>query len=93
MKKRSLFTPPDQYSLSPLFALLIDRGNIAKLSGFKSSLFARYEKVKSIRGEIDSKEQRDLMKRLNLEEEMLCEVLDWLEVKTGNNIENSGDLV
>lgn len=77
--KRSFFAPIDPYSLSPLFALISQRGDVKELIRLKPSLFARYEKVKAIRSEDGVNEVRDIFKKLIAEEEMLKEVLDWLD--------------
>lgn len=77
--KKSIFSPIDPYSLSPLFALIPQRGDLKELIKHKPSLFARYEKVKAIRSEEGVSEVKDIFKKLIAEEEMLKEVLDWLD--------------
>jgi len=76
VSKRSLFSPPDDFSISPLLSLLPTRGDVNRLSSLNASLFARHEKVvnSTSRGGEDSK-------RIASEEAMLRQVLEWLEIK------------
>lgn len=78
--KRSIFSPPDSFSIAPLLALLPVRGKIGKLEALTSSLFARYEKVSVARRELGADVERETGKRLAAEEAMLKQVLDWLAV-------------
>lgn len=77
MSKRSLFSPPDDFSISPMLSLLPTRGNVNKLSSLNASLFARHERVVN-----SPKNSGDEAKRLASEEAMLRLVLEWLEIKT-----------
>ncbi|MCX6115592.1 MAG: hypothetical protein NTV65_10335 [Proteobacteria bacterium] len=70
--------PPDPFSLSPLLSLLPSCGNLTRLENLVSSLFARHEKVETLREEAKSKE---LERRYTAEEAMLRQILDWLAVK------------
>jgi len=70
--------PPDAFSLSPLIALLPVRGNLSRLESLVPSLFARHEKVETLRTEAPSKE---LERRYSVESAMLRHILDWLAVK------------
>lgn len=72
--------PPDSFSLSPLLSLLPSCGSLTRLEGMVSSLFARQEKVAQSREQGGSKE---VERRLNCEEAMLRQILDWLSVKGG----------
>jgi len=78
--KKSLISPPDSFSIAPLLALLPVRGKIGKLESLTSSLFARFEKVSALRGNLGTDVERELVKRLDAEEAMLKQVLDWLAV-------------
>jgi hypothetical protein len=68
---------PDPFSLSPLFAILPEEGSLKRLQSLSSSLFARHEKVESLRSESKSK---DMERRFGSEAAMLKQILDWLEV-------------
>lgn len=76
--KRSLFGPPDQFSLSPLLSLLPVVGSISGLAPLSSSLFARHEKVLALRNEMVDEPDKTAFRRLSAEEAMLKQVLDWL---------------
>ena len=78
--KRSIISPPDSFSIAPLLALLPVRGRIGKLESLTSSLFARYEKVSALRSNLGNEVEREMVKRLDAEEAMLKQVLDWLAV-------------
>lgn len=70
--------PPDPFSLSPLLALIPQKGNLSRLESLVSSLFARYEKVEALRGEATEQEAE---RRYAAESAMLRQILDWLAVK------------
>lgn len=72
--------PPDPFSLSPLLALIPQRGNLTRLESLVSSLFARHEKVEALRSEQLGKESD---RRYAAESAMLRQILDWLAVKPG----------
>lgn len=72
--------PLDPFSLSPLLSLLPSCGSISRLEPLVPSLFARHEKVLSLR---DQNESKELERRLSAEEAMLRQILDWLAVKPG----------
>jgi hypothetical protein len=78
--KRSLLSPPDAGTRMPLVALLPSRGDISKLEGLTSSLFARYERAQ--RALSEQKSGSLLYKRTQAEFFMLKEVLEWLSVDT-----------
>ena len=69
--------PPDPFSLSPMLALLPQRGKLTRLESLVSSLFARHENVERLRGEVSEKE---LERRYTAESAMLRQILDWLAV-------------
>ncbi len=48
------------------------------MQALSSSLFARHEKVESLRGEASTKDQE---RRYGAEATMLKQVLEWLEVR------------
>jgi hypothetical protein len=84
MSKSDPFAPPDSFALAPFIALLPVIGKLSHLEQLSASLFARYEKVLMLRKEVMSDDNRDLMRRLVAEEEMLKVTLDWLS-RNGNN--------
>lgn len=68
---------PDLFSLSPVTTMLPVTGDVARLEGSVSSLFARYEVVeKALRTVVDDSE----LESLGRERAMLLEVLNWLSV-------------
>jgi len=79
--KRSLYSPPEAFALSPLLALLPVKGEISRLSPLTASLYARYEKVSVLLKEAEDSVGVEMKKRLLAEQAMLRQVLDWLEVK------------
>lgn len=81
VKKRSRFAAPDPYTLSPLFALLPEHGQLIDLEGLSSSLFARLDGLLSIKESLDRDQQREEVKKLVAEEAMLRVALEWLSVK------------
>jgi hypothetical protein len=70
--------PPDPFSLSPLLALIPQKGKLTRLESLVSSLFARYEKVEALRVEAT---EPDTERRYAAESAMLRQILDWLAVK------------
>ncbi|MBX7137408.1 MAG: hypothetical protein K1X83_05440 [Oligoflexia bacterium] len=79
--KRSIFDPPEAFSLSPLLALLPQKGQLSKLETLSASLFARYERVTGLLGEIAAGSSPELETRLSREQNMLRQVLEWLNIK------------
>jgi len=79
--KRSIYSPPDPFTLSPMVSLLPVRGKIGKLEGLTSSLYARFEKVSALQSEVGSSTKLGAAKRSNAEAAMLKQVLDWLSLK------------
>jgi hypothetical protein len=75
---RKFSSPPESFGLSPLLALLPEEGSSSRLQALSSSLFARHEKVESLRGEASTKDQE---RRYGAEATMLKQVLEWLEVR------------
>lgn len=89
--KRSLFSPPDPFSLSPMVTLLPVQGSIEKLEALTSSLYARYEKVQALQKELHSSQVTpNLMRRHTAEVVMLSQVLDWLSVKPEHGEKKEG---
>ena len=80
LMRKPLCTAPDDFSVSPLLALLPRKGNAGKLSVLGSSLYARFEKVAGLRREIGDSADKAAIKRLSVEEAMLRQVLEWLEM-------------
>jgi len=80
--KRPIFSAPDPFSLSPFLALLPVRGSVNELERMTSSLFARYEKVLTIKKSLGPGTAQDMQRRVQAEELMLKQVLDWLSVNT-----------
>jgi len=85
VKKRSRFSAPDPYTLSPLFALLSEQGQLIDLEGLSSSLFARLDGLLTVKENLDRDRQREELKRVTAEEAMLRVALDWLSVKVDNS--------
>jgi len=79
--KRSVCSEPEDFSVSPLLALLPRKGNAGKLALLTSSLYARYEKVSGLRRDLGDAAEKNTVKKLLAEEGMLRQVLEWLEVK------------
>lgn len=75
--KKSPLSPPDEFSISPLFTVLPRLGDATALYKFKNSLFARLEGVTEQRE--DASQDRSILKKLNAEEAMLKVVLAWLK--------------
>jgi hypothetical protein len=73
MPRKSIYSPPDSFSLAPFLALLPVCGDIGKLEELTSSLYARYEKVAN-------QEHAESGRARAAEAAMLKQVLDWLEV-------------
>ena len=76
--QRKIAGPTDPFSLSPLLTLLPQRGKLTRLTTLVSSLFARHEKVESLRTLGADKEHE---RRYAAESAMLRQILDWLAVK------------
>lgn len=77
--KKGLYSAPDPFSISPLLLLLPVRGDIARLQEYKSSLYARFENVQSMKSDADVGEfAPETWRGLEAEEAMLRAVLDWL---------------
>ena len=73
---------PDQFSQSPLIAVLPVLGDPGRLVDRTNSLYARFESVSRFRKELDGVENPSLT-RLIAEEAMLKRVLEWLELTPG----------
>ena len=81
-EKRSLYTPPESFSLSPLLSLLPVKGVVGNLEKLTSSFYARYEKVHALKASLKRETPSEAWHKLNAEEGMLKQVLDWLAVNT-----------
>ena len=79
--KRSIFSPPEAFGVSPLLALLPVKGDISRLQTLTASLYARFEAVSAARRDMDESTDRETRRRVSAEEAMLKRVLDWLAVK------------
>lgn len=80
--KRPIYSPPDPFSISPFLALLPVRGSVNELERMTSSLFARYEKVLTLKKSLGESPSAEMQRRMQAEELMLKQVLDWLSVNT-----------
>ena len=78
--KTPLSAPPDDFSLSPLLALLPKKGDAGKLSLLTTSLYARHEKVAALKKEMGESGDKNAAKKISAEEAMLRQVLEWLEL-------------
>ena len=76
--KRSIYSPPDAFSISPMISLLPVLGRIGKLETLTSSLYARFERVAALQKD-DATSANS--KRYAAESAMLKAVLDWLSVQ------------
>ena len=76
--RKPIYSYPDAFSMSPFMVLLPVRGSVVKLPSLSTSLFARYEKVKSQIQEAESHQDNALLPRFRAEEAMLKHVLDWV---------------
>ena len=77
--KKSLYSRPESFTLSPLVSLLPVMGDVSQLEPLTSSLFARYERVIGLIGEIE-KGGGNVPKAYYSEQAMLRQVLDWLSI-------------
>jgi hypothetical protein len=75
---KSLYSTPEDFSLSPLLQLLPVKSRVSKLKGLNSSLFARYEKVHAQMK--DPEQNSGDQKGLAAEAVMLRQVLEWLDI-------------
>lgn len=73
-----LSTHLEPFALSPLLALLPEAGSLSHLEVLLSSLYARREKVDSLR---EANLDKEIERRLAAEGAMLDQVLDWLSDK------------
>lgn len=73
--KRSLFSPPNPDTLSPLVAVLPTLGVLSKLETLGPSLFARLDAINEI---IELGAPPESLNFLNSEKVMLRQVIDWL---------------
>jgi len=69
----------DPFVQAPLVTLLPTLGNLETLTGLKTFLFARYEKVEALRQAALAREDR-VPEQTQAEVDMLTEVLDWLKM-------------
>lgn len=81
--KRNLWAPPDTFSVSPLFSLLPTEGKPEKLLDLLPSLFARLERVESLRRTLGDEADAEQRRRCLAEEMMLRRVLDWAQLYEG----------
>ena len=82
--KRSLFSGVEDFSLSPLLAILPVRGDVRKLEALSSSIFARYERVSKLQSDASGEGTAATRRRHDLEAAMLKQVLEWLSITAGN---------
>jgi len=79
--RRSKVSPADTFSTSPLFSLLPVKSQIGELQPLTSFFYARFEKASALRKELENQGDSEALRRVVLEQEMVKQVLDWLEVK------------
>lgn len=82
VERRSLYSAPESFSLSPLLSLLPVKGVVGNLEKLTASFYARYEKVHALKKSLGGERQGEAWQRLTAEEGMLKQVLDWLAVST-----------
>jgi hypothetical protein len=78
MKDTSHYGSPDDFTMAPLLSLLPTIGDVTKLEGVTSSLYARYEKISQILREAERAGQSP--QKFVRELDLLKEVLAWLAV-------------
>jgi hypothetical protein len=83
---RTLFSIPDEYSSIPFLAVLPREGDVAELSRLIPSLYARYEKALSLKRSFQETPGESIPTRVKAEEEMLRNVLEWLNVGLPSNL-------
>ena len=83
--KRPIFANVEDFSLSPLLAILPVRGDIRKIESLSSSIFARHERVTKLQGEAVEELDAGSRRRFELEAAMLKQVLEWLSLTPGSD--------
>lgn len=84
MAKNSLLSPSDSFSAAPLLSLLPVVGDIAKLEGYISAFYARFEQVEGLKKSEAARNDRLFEQQCVAESSMLRAILDWLAVKSGS---------
>jgi hypothetical protein len=74
------YSPPEEFVSAPLLCMVPIVGDVTRLEGFTTSLYARYEKISLIVSEMERAPQVSAVGRFNAEREMLREILDWLAI-------------
>lgn len=74
-----LYGDNDAFSISPFLSLLPSVGSVSRLISLRSSLFARLENVSSLKSVESFDFNSEEGKRIVAEEDMLREVLKWIE--------------
>ena len=82
MKHRS--ETSEASSGQPLLAIMPIQGRSAELKRLSSSLFARFEKVSALRSQLGEDAPRESLRRIQAEEAMLKQILEWLEINPGS---------
>jgi len=85
---KNLSNNQDEFSFSPLFSVLPSYGKVNRLSNFTSSLFARYESLKTNISNTEASLGDTSNRAVNQEIEMLEQVLEWLSVSLNDSDEN-----
>ncbi len=80
--RKSVYSDPEPFSLSPLLSLLPVRGKVNRLPAFSTSLYARYENVKALLKNGESKTDLASYRKHAAEEAMLRQVLDWVALRS-----------
>ena len=83
--KKSLYSAPEPFTLSPLLAILPSCGEVASLKPLTTSFFARYEKVAALQKELAASNDTSAITRKALAEaNMLKTTLDWLATQSSS---------
>ena len=73
------FDHPDPLTLLPMVTLLPRLGSVNDLESFRNSLYARREKVISLKASLEEDSTKESFQAVNDEELMLKEALDWVK--------------
>lgn len=76
---KPIYSPPEDFSISPLLYLLPTKSKVAKLPALNASLYARYEKVTAQLADDSIDQTTKEYKGLVSEEAMLKQVHEWLD--------------
>lgn len=88
--RRSLFSAPEDFTLFPLLVLLPNCGELHDIKRLTSALFARLERVRGRKLGLQAGGSLETKNKLVVEELMLTKVLEWLAVKTDQQVGSWG---